>query len=169
MYMVTNWEVVYGVHLPYTALILPNLGSYSLMLLYFNVLRRIIIRARELTTLRIQQNVRPTSKSLPFAGRQVHPRLHPLLQRALGIANRTTDLHEGRSVASHAGFGEPRFTHVQKDGRFAWGKERLAMVRLRRRPNSSIRRRYSPISFVDFAGHWSTHLAARRVVHFGRS
>ena len=59
---------------------------------------------------------RATSGHLQFACRQVHPRLHPLVQSALWIANGTSDFHIRRPVATHPRLSQPGDADAQKFG-----------------------------------------------------
>jgi hypothetical protein len=63
------------------------------------------------------------AQSLLLARGKVLVRLQPLLKGGLAVANRSTNLDEGRSVAAHARFGQPRKTDLQTFCCFLRGEE----------------------------------------------
>jgi hypothetical protein len=54
---------------------------------------------------------------LLLARRQPLPRLHPLEQSSLAVADRPTNPNVRRAVAAHARFGEPGDADLEKPGR----------------------------------------------------
>jgi hypothetical protein len=59
---------------------------------------------------------------LLLAGGQALPRLHPLDQSGLGIADRPANTDVGRAVAAHARLGQPGEADFQKLARFLSGQ-----------------------------------------------
>ena len=59
--------------------------------------------------------------ALELAGGQALPRLHPLHESGLSIADGAADTDVGRAVAAHARLREPREAHLQMHGRFLSG------------------------------------------------
>src|SRR5262249_48565149 len=115
--------------------------------MYTDVLRWTIIP----TSRRRSGEVEPASRyiflfsaCLPLARRQALPRLHPLKQSSLAVADRpTTHLDVGRAVAAHARLGEPGDAHLEKLGRLL-GREQYDGRRgrfLRRRASGKRRLR----------------------------
>ena len=60
---------------------------------------------------------------LSLARRKTLPRLHPLLERYLAVADTAANGDVRRAIAPHAGLGQPRKADLEAIGRFFWREE----------------------------------------------